>query len=319
MSRHVKNAHPLASLISHASQVVSFLQVSFLPVVLPGFIPLTSWGWFWAQSNSILKLFESRFACPRLFHKIPQAIQDKVRQAFRLRLDQIVRNLTNNLTWFIFLLLFGWCLCYIRGGCSSHQKVFAHLKRWLVFSLKEFSHASCAPCFHHWWQDFSTTCFRQCLTLGRVGEYNRAVKALQPMTPSIPSKDTIVALHQLHPPSFRPYSSSYFLLSTWAHICHGYESICPNLSQCSSFVFRWVIWDGIWTFLRLPHTKGPILVILLKLFQVDTIVAREDIFRSVALVLKVSRLLAMANDTGGLCLIFVNEVFLQFINHSIVL
>jgi hypothetical protein len=33
----------------------------------------------------------------------------------------------------------------------------------------------------------------------KVGEYNCAAKAFWPMTLAIPSKDTIVALHQLHP------------------------------------------------------------------------------------------------------------------------
>jgi hypothetical protein len=58
-------------------------------MILPSFIPLTSWDWFWAQSNSILGLFEFCFMCSHLFYKIPQAIQNKVKQAFRSPLDQI--------------------------------------------------------------------------------------------------------------------------------------------------------------------------------------------------------------------------------------
>jgi len=38
-----------------------------------------------------------------------------------------------------------------------------------------------------------------------------------------------------------------------------------------------------------------------------------------ALMLKVSKLLIMAKDIGGLCPIVVNEMFLQFINRSIIL
>jgi hypothetical protein len=47
----------------------------------------------------------------------------------------------------------------------------------------------------------------------------------------------------------------------------------------------------------------------LKLFQVF-IVARGDILRSMALVLKVRRLLAMAKNTSGICPIVISEVFL---------
>jgi hypothetical protein len=55
----------------------------------------------------------------------------------------------------------------------------------------------------------------------------------------------------------------------------------------------------------------------LELFQV--IVVCEDIPRSVALVLEVSRLLAMTKDIGGFHPIVVGKMFLQLINHSIVL
>jgi hypothetical protein len=47
-----------------------------------------------------------------------------------------------------------------------------------------------------------------------------------------------------------------------------------------------------------------------KLFQIAPIVAHGNIPKLVALILGVSRLLAMANDIGGLCLITVNKVFL---------
>jgi len=48
---------------------------------------------------------------------------------------------------------------------------------------------------HYSWEDYLTTCFRQCLILGKAGEYNRITKTLHPMTPIIFSKDTIIALH----------------------------------------------------------------------------------------------------------------------------
>ncbi len=54
----------------------------------------------------------------------------------------------------------------------------------------------------------------------------------------------------------------------------------------------------------------------LELFQV---VVHGDIPRSVALMLRVNKLLIMAKDISGLCPIIIGKVFLQFINHSIVL
>jgi hypothetical protein len=58
----------------------------------------------------------------------------------------------------------------------------------------------------------------------------------------------------------------------------------------------------------------------LELFQVVNIVARGDIPRSMALLLRVvSKLLAMAKDTSGLRPIAVGRVFLQLISYSIVL
>ncbi len=68
-------------------------------------------------------------------------------------------------------------------------------------SLQEdFSHASCVPCFHHSWEDSSTTCFHQCVILRRTSEYNHIAIAFHPMMPTIPSENTIVAMFQLHPP-----------------------------------------------------------------------------------------------------------------------
>jgi len=57
----------------------------------------------------------------------------------------------------------------------------------------------------------------------------------------------------------------------------------------------------------------------LELFQVIVIVVHQDIPRSMALVLRVNKLLAMAKNIDGLCLIVVNKVFFQFISYSIVL
>jgi len=66
------------------------------------------------------------------------------------------------------------------------------------------------------------------------------------------------------------------------------------------------------------HTKGPSSGIL-KLFEAIDVIVYEDIPKSVALVLGVNRLLAMAKDIGGLCPIATKEVFFRLINLFIVL
>jgi hypothetical protein len=71
LSRHVKSVYPPTSLISQANQVVLSLRVSSLPMFFLSVIFLASWGWFGAQSKSILGLFESHFTCLHLFHRVP--------------------------------------------------------------------------------------------------------------------------------------------------------------------------------------------------------------------------------------------------------
>jgi hypothetical protein len=56
-----------------------------------------------------------------------------------------------------------------------------------------------------------------------------------------------------------------------------------------------------------------------KLFQVAIIVAHGGIPRLMALVLGVSRLLAMVRDISGLHPIAISKMFLQLISHSIIL
>jgi hypothetical protein len=55
-----------------------------------------------------------------------------------------------------------------------------------------------------------------------------------------------------------------------------------------------------------------------ELFQATTIVAHGDIPRSMALMLRANRLLAMAKDIGGLHFIVIGEVFLQLISRFII-
>jgi hypothetical protein len=133
--------------------------------------------------------------CPHLFHRIPWAIQDKVRQAFCLPLDWIARDLMDELTWFLFPFIAPLVFAlYLRRSFKS-MKGFCLLQGiyggQLFFFKKEFSCASCAPCFHHSWEDFS-------ITLRRVSEYICVPRILQPMMPTIRSKDTVVVLHHIY-------------------------------------------------------------------------------------------------------------------------
>ncbi len=151
----------------------------------------------------ILGLFKVHFACPCLFHKIPQTIQDGVKHAFRLPLHQIAQDSINESTWFLFLLLPRWCLHYNQGGHSNQREVSTCLKRFMAsdwsFLYEESSCASHCPHSHRSLDDYSTTCLHQCLTLGKTKNYSHVVRAILPLTPVIPSKDIIATLHQLHP------------------------------------------------------------------------------------------------------------------------
>jgi hypothetical protein len=136
------------------------------------------------------------------------------------------------------------------------------------------------------------------------------------MTSIIFSKDTIAALHQLHPlPSDRVFSLIFyykfehnFVLdrTLFAHAL----AIVPHLflSGLSKIVYH---------FLGCFISKDPSSRFL-NLFQV-VVIASGDILGLVALMLRTRKLLIMAKDTGGLCLILVGKAFLQLINRSIVL
>ncbi len=66
------------------------------------------------------------------------------------------------------------------------------------------------PRSFHSWEDSSIIRLHQCLILGKFGEYSHATRTFQPMKPTIFSKDTVVALHQLHPPLFDLVPSPIF-------------------------------------------------------------------------------------------------------------
>jgi hypothetical protein len=181
------------------------------------------------------------------------------------------------------------------------------------FLQEESSHASCALHFHHSWENFLTTHFRQCLSLKRVGEYNRATKALQPMTPTIPLEDTIVAMCQLHPLLsylIPPPISNYQLehIFVWIGLC---------LPNCYPFVFKWAIWDVVYEHLLGCFIPEDPSLGFSELFQIAIVVACGVILRSTVLVLGASKLLVMAKDTNGFYPI--GEVFFLLINGSIVL
>jgi hypothetical protein len=76
--------------------------------------------------------------CPLLFHKIPQAIQDEVKQAFHLPFDRIAQYLMDELAWFLFFLLPRWCLHYTQGGHIDQQKVSTRIKRFMTSNWSSF-------------------------------------------------------------------------------------------------------------------------------------------------------------------------------------
>lgn len=99
--------------------------------------------------------------------------------------------------------------CYInvcvilKEVVQVNEKILLALKSlWQtigVFFQKESYCAIHAPCSHHSFDDSLTICLHQYLILGRARKYNCVGKTLRPMMLTIPSKDTTIALCQLHP------------------------------------------------------------------------------------------------------------------------
>jgi hypothetical protein len=200
-----------------------------------------------------------------------------------------------------------------RSPCLGHEpkvRVVTSLPFRINFHVPMCTH------FLHSWEDFSTTCFCQCLILKRANEYSHVVRAFQPMMPTIPLEDTIATSHQLHPPPLNLIFPSIFYYQP-KHIFVLDKTmftqsltIIPHLTL--NGLSRMVYEHLLWCFIpKDPSSK------FLELFQVGVVIAHRDIPRLVALMLGVSKLLAMANDTSGLCLIAI--VFLRLINRSIVL
>jgi hypothetical protein len=74
----------------------------------------------------------------------------------------------------VFTLYLRWSFGSTKGFCSP-QEVFG---KQLVSFQEESSRASYGPYSFHSWVDYSTIHFCQCLTIGRVSEYNHVAKAL---------------------------------------------------------------------------------------------------------------------------------------------
>jgi len=62
----------------------------------------------------------------------------------------------------------------------------------------------------------------------------------------------------------------------------------------------------------MPHTRRPILRVF-KIFQIVVAVIRGDILKSMALVLRANKLLAMTKDIGGFRLTIIGKVFLNLL------
>jgi hypothetical protein len=137
------------------------------------------------------------------------------------------------------------------------------------------------------------------------------------MMPSIPLEDTIATLCQLHPlpsnhvfPLVFNYQPKHTFVLNRILFTYALTTI-PHLSLggLSGMVYEHILGCFI------PEVPS---LGFLKLFQAF-VVAHGDIFKLVALMLGANRLLLMAKNTKGFCLIVVGKVCFQLINHSIVL
>jgi len=154
--------------------------------------------------------------------------------------------------------------------------------------------------------------------LGRIDEYNRATKAFQPMTPTVLSNDIIVALRQLHPPPLDlvpPLIFSYQLEHTFVLDKILFAQALAIVLHLSPGGLSRMVYEHFSRCLILEDPSSG----FSELLQVVVVVAHGDISRSMALVLKASKLLAMAKAIGGFCPITIGKVFFQLINYSIIL
>ncbi len=130
------------------------------------------------------------------------------------------------------------------------------------------------------------------------------------MTPTILSEDTVATLRQLH-----PFLSNLFFSPIFDNeLKHIFVVDKILFAQALTIIFHF-FWVG---FLGCFIPKDPSLRFL-DLFQVATHVAHGDIPKLVALMLGISRLLAMAKNTNSLHSIVVGKVFIWLISRSIAL
>jgi hypothetical protein len=100
-----------------ASQVVLSLQIGV------GFrlSLVASWG--------CLSLVSRAFIC---FVGTLEPSKTRLGRLFTYPFDTIVRNLTDELACYIFLLLLRWCLHYTRRGRSNHGKVYVRFMKFMA-------------------------------------------------------------------------------------------------------------------------------------------------------------------------------------------
>jgi hypothetical protein len=160
--------------------------------------------------------------------------------------------------------------------------------------------------------------FSSTFNFGRIDNYSHVARVLQPITPTIPSKDIVATVRQLHhlPSNHVPPFIFDFVLN------HTFVLDRILFAQTLAIV-HYLSSGGLFGMVYEHHSSSFILedasLKFSKLFQTIAIVTCGDILRSVALMLGVSKLLAMVKDTECLCPIIVDEVFFQLISHSIVL
>jgi hypothetical protein len=134
------------------------------------------------------------------------------------------------------------------------------------------------------------------------------------MTSIIFSKNTIAALHQLHPlPSNRVFSLIFYY--KFEHNFVLDRTLFAHALAIAPHLFSGELSKIVYHFLGRFIPKDPSSRFL-NLFQV-VVIASGDILGLVALMLGTRKLLIMAKDIG--CLIPIGKAFFQLINRSIVL
>jgi hypothetical protein len=128
------------------------------------------------------------------------------------------------------------------------------------------------------------------------------------MTRAIPSKDIIADLHQPHPPPSNLVPPLIFDFKL-EHIF-----VLNKILFAQALTFAPHLLLGGFFGMIYEHISGCFMLKdpslrFLELFQAIDVVAYGDILRSVALVLRVSKLLVMAKDTDGLRFMAIGKVF----------